>query len=423
VPNYQIGKIFQSSENLTISESANINEEWNATWGSSGDDYCYSMAISKDGSIYLTGFVPNGKYGQKYLVLVKYYPNGTKEWNTSWGGPGNDRGRSVIVGPDGAIYVGGWTDSYGSGSSDFVILKFYSNGTLVWNNTWGSPMIDFGFSIAISLDGAIYMTGWTNYGAGVYDIPLVMSYPNGTKAWNVTWGGTNSDGAHKLKIGPDGSIYIVGFTLSFGPSNNNIALLKFSMNGTLIWNITWGGDNYDYGTDLIIANNGNIYVVGYSDSYGAGNNDIVILKFLSDGTKVWNITWGGPDLDNGYGIAKDNLGNLFITGKTKSYGAGDYDVAILKVNPNGVLLWNETWGTALEDEGHELKLLNDKILYICGTINKSTPMGNDFLLIKFKNKVFIATTPVIPGFDVVYLLVGVIIIIYLKLSRKVKLLI
>jgi len=98
-------------------------------------------------------------------------------------------------------------------------------------------------------------------------------------------------------------------------------------------------------------------------------------------------------------------------------------VKITFSNSNGDLLWNDTWGSDKKDEGYAIKLFNNNVLYVCGNTDKSPSMNYDFLLIKFKLNTFIATTPVIPGFNIIYLLIRVIIIIYLKLSRKIKLII
>ncbi len=78
-------------------------------------------------------------------------------------------------------------------------------------------------------------------------------------------------------------------------------------------------------------------------------NDNINLKNLpsTSTTYIYEYkTWGGSDYDRGYGIALDNLGNIFITGDTSSFGAGYYNVFLLKYDSVGNLLWNTTWGGA-----------------------------------------------------------------------------
>jgi hypothetical protein len=108
--------------------------------------------------------------------------------------------------------------------------------------------------------------------------------------WNNTWGGLSTEYNYGMTIDSNGYIYCIGYTKSFGAGMSDLALVKFYSNGTKVWNITGGGISNDCGWDVVVDVSGNIYCVGYTRSFGVGGDDLALLKFYSNGTKVWNIT-------------------------------------------------------------------------------------------------------------------------------------
>ncbi|GAI21421.1 unnamed protein product, partial [marine sediment metagenome] len=129
-----------------------------------------------------------------------------------------------------------------------------------------------------------------------------------------------------------------------------IAIISFAILFLSIFSIsqfkkikTWGGSDYDNGHKIALDSSGNIYITGATASYGAGSFDVVLLKYNSSGNLQWSKIWGGPNNDTGDGIALDNLGNIYITGAT-SYETNLDDVFLLKYDSSGNLLWNKTWG-------------------------------------------------------------------------------
>ena len=399
-----------SNDNIIEPTRINSTEDWTFTWGGPLDEFALDVEFDQNGSIYLIGYTYSYGKGSTDLALVKLSPDGNKDWNITWGGSDHDRGSDLIFGSNGDIYVAGWTTI--GGSDDFALIKIFPNGTTSWNVTWGGSGIDYGKAIGLSIDDFFYISGWTrSFGAGSYDFALVKFSLNGTLIWNVTWGGSVQDGSNDLALGPDGAIYLVGYTNSFGAGMYDIALLKYYPNGTLAWNVTWGGVDYDAGYEIIIGNDGYIYVVGETKSFGAGDSDLVFLKFNTDGELLFNVTWGGPSYDSSNDLVMDSHGNIYVIGRTKSYGAGNTDFAILNFNSNGNLIWSETWGSTDEEKATGIGISQDNYLYVCGYTNHSTAGGYDFLLVKYKS--ISSPSQSIPVFELPYTLLGFFILIYL----------
>ena len=203
--------------------------------------------------------------------------------------------------------------------------------------------------------------------------------PTAIQIWNVTWSGSNNDYGEGVFVYGD-YIYVVGYTNSSGAGGYDICLLKYDLNGNKIWNTTWGGNDNDCGWDIFVYGD-YIYVVGYTDSFGAGEWDICLLKYDLNGNKIWNTTWGGSNYDTGYSVFV--YGDyIYVVGYTYSFGAGNADVCLLKYDLNGNKIWNTTWGGSGGDFGYGVFVYNDYI-YAVGLTSSFGAGGVDACLLKY----------------------------------------
>ncbi|MCW3988019.1 MAG: hypothetical protein NWE87_06855, partial [Candidatus Bathyarchaeota archaeon] len=113
-----------------------------------------------------------------------------------------------------------------------------------------------------------------------------------------------------------------------------------------IWNTTWGDTGYDYG--LGVAVSGDIYLVGSTDYFGAG--DAFLTRYDGGGNQLWNTTWGGVGSDSGSGVAVGS--DIYLVGSTSSLGAGGFDAFLTRYDGGGNQLWNTTWGGVGSDYGY-----------------------------------------------------------------------
>ncbi|MFX1321874.1 MAG: SBBP repeat-containing protein, partial [Promethearchaeota archaeon] len=147
---------------------------------------------------------------------------------------------------------------------------------------------------------------------------------------NITWGGSTGDSGNGITVDGAGNIYITGYTNLWVMGDENAFIAKYDSAGTSLLNITWVGSNGDSGNGIALDGAGNIYITGCTNMYGAGGPDAFIAKYDSAGTSLLNITWGGSNGDSGNDIALDGSGNIYITGYTASFGAGYSDAFIAK---------------------------------------------------------------------------------------------
>ncbi len=203
--------------------------------------------------------------------------------------------------------------------------------------------------------------------------------------FQTTWGGSDYDYAYGVAVDPSGSSYLTGFTYSFGPAGPGwevIFLAKFDPSGGLQWQRIWGGSLGDEAAGIAVDPSGNSYMTGYTRSFGRGNdcsghacNDLILLKFDSSGSLVWQRTWGSNSSEQGYGVAVDSSGNIFAVGN--AYGKG----AVLKFDGSGSISWqrtlNATTGAVATDSAGNA--------YVAGTSDYISDKGNDALLVKFNS--------------------------------------
>jgi len=352
-----------------------LQTKWIKTWGGTGGEYGYGITCDSD-YIYVVGYTTSYGAGSYDVCILKYDKNGNKKWSVTWGGAAIDEGNGITC-DDSYIYVVGYTYSYGAGCYDVCILKYDKNGNQIWNRTWGGTGNDYGYGIACD-DSYIYVVGYTgSYGVGGWDICILKYDKDGNKIWNVTWGGTSDDRGYDIVC--DGNyIYVVGDTKSYGAGNNDVCILKYDKDGNKIWNKTWGGTSYDYGYGITCDDN-YIYISGRTQSYGAGGAAVCVLKYDKNGNKIRNVTWGGMGVDYGRDITCD--GNyIYVVGFTYSYGAGGYDVCVLKYDLELGLVYDRVWGGGGDDFGRGV-VCGDSV-YIVGYTNGFKLESYQLLLLK-----------------------------------------
>jgi hypothetical protein len=129
---------------------------------------------------------------------------------------------------------------------------------------------------------------------------------------------------------PDGGYVLAGSTKSYGAGGYDAWLIKTDSSGNEVWNKTYGGTSGDYIYSVDNTSDGGYIVTGKTQSYGSGNYDTLLVKTDSDGTEEWHMAIGGSDYDLGNSV-RETSDSYIITGKTKSFGTGDgnYDVWLI----------------------------------------------------------------------------------------------
>ena len=127
--------------------------------------------------------------------------------------------------------------------------------------------------------------------------------------------------------------------MSFGGGNSDFWILKLDSNGNTNWTKTFGGTSSDQANSIQQTSDGGYIVAGTTQSLGAGSSDFWILKLDTNGDTNWTKTFGGSDWDTANSVQQTSDGGYIVAGTTRSFGAGDYDFWILKLDTNGNMVW------------------------------------------------------------------------------------
>jgi hypothetical protein len=254
------------------------------------------------------------------------------EWEKTFGGRGDDVGYSVQQTRDGGYIIVGWTKSYGSGGYDVYLIKVDANGNMQWSKTFGGREDDWGYSVQQTRDGGYIIVGETkSYGAGRRDVYLIKVDANGNMQWSKTFGGREDDWGSSVQQTSDGGYIIVGYTTSYGAGEFDVYLIKVDANGNMQWSKTFGGGSWDWGFSVQQTRDGGYIIVGVTRSYGAGEFDVYLIKVDANGNMQWSKTFGGREGDWGLSVQQTRDGGYIIVGYTTSYGAGGADVYLIKL--------------------------------------------------------------------------------------------
>ena len=249
---------------------------------------------------------------------------------------------------DGGYVLAGSTYSFGPGNGDVWLVKTDASGNHQWNQTYGGTSIDGGTSMVQTADGGYVIAGITySFGAGNSDFWLIKTDASGNHQWNQTYGGTSPDYGYSMVQTADGGYVLAGSTYSFGPGNGDVWLVKTDASGNHQWNQTYGGTSIDGGTSMVQTADGGYVIAGITYSFGAGNSDFWLIKTDASGNHQWNQTYGGTNSDSGRSVVQTGDGGYAIAGYTNSLGAGANDMWLVKTDAIG--LTELEWGLTITD--------------------------------------------------------------------------
>ena len=251
-----------------------------------------------------------------------------------------------------------------------------------WTKTFGGSGLDEGWSVQQTADGGYIIAGRTNsFGAGSYDVYLIKTDSSGNISWSRTFGGTQDDESRSVQQTTDGGYIIVGGTYSFGAGSWDVYLIKTDASGNMTWSKTFGGAGYDIGSSVQQTADGGYIIGGYTTSFGAGSYDVYLIKTDASGNMIWSKTFGGTGDDEGWSVQQASDGGYIIGGATNSYGAGGYDVYLIKTNTSGNMTWSRTFGGMGTSWGHSVEQTADGG-YVVGGSTHSSGGPNYIYLVK-----------------------------------------
>ncbi len=337
-----------------------------------GDDWGEAIAVDGSGNVCVTGFSSGGSGTRDDYLTIRYLPDGriAKLWPQRYDGTGNyyDDAWAIAVDGSGNIYVTG--ASYGSGTSyDYATIKYYPYGTAAWEKRYdgGSHDDDRASDVAVDDSGYVYVTGASYDTPTSYDYVTIKYEPDGDTAWVRRYNGTGNDEdkAYAIAVDGFGNVYVTGWSVGSGQSRDYLTI-KYLPNGDIApgWPERYDGpaSSRDEAYDIAVDGSGNVCVTGLSQ----GN--YCTIKYHFNGDTAWVRTYNGPAnrLDISRAVALDDSGNVYVTGmspKARGQFIDNLDYATIKYYPDGETDWinryngtadslDNAFGIAVDDSGN-----------------------------------------------------------------------
>ena len=404
------------------------------TFGGSKNDVANAVIKTIDGGYAVLGATQStdgditDKLNESFdFWVLKFNADDTLLWSKTFGGTNSDKGNDIIQTSDGGFAVLGYSESndedvtQNAGSQDFWVLKLTSEGNITWQKSFGYAGADYGTTLIQTSDNGYLLSGVIDVtasggqgnsrnsqrhaGGDIWTIKLDAS---GTLQWSKYYGGSFTDTSYGVAKTDDNGFIMIGSSDSEDVDiNGNIGSYDFwavriSSTGSIVWEKSFGGTEIDEARAITTTEDGNFMIVGdtrSSDNHvsiNKGAADLWILKINPEGTILWEKSFGGSSFDVARSISNTQDGGFLIAGSSRSADGdvatnqGQNDAWVLKTNATGDLKWQRTiGGTEIDFCYDAVTLENGKIVAVG---ESSSSNGNisenkgfsDALIIKIK---------------------------------------
>lgn len=201
--------------------------------------------------------------------------------------------------------------------------------------------------------------------------------------YHSRFGGNEDEVGYNIIQALDSGYLVVGQTSGFNAIQTGVYIAKLNKLAHPKWQKSFGGTLSDVGKSLVELSDSSIIAVGYTNSFGNGGYDAYMIRVDKNGNLLWQKTFGGIDWDFAYSVNKTSDGNLIICGSTFSFGRGGKDAFILKMDYSGTFLWNKIYGSKNDDELKEIIQTNDGGYIAAGTTKSYGDSLGDIWVTKF----------------------------------------
>ena len=386
--------------------------EWMKAFGGSEEDTARVIIETTDGGYAILGTtssmdgdITDKKSVQNDYWLLKLDKEGNLQWNKTYGGSDDDRGTALIQTADGGYAIAGYSKSSdgdasnNEGQHDHWILKLDAFGTIQWQNSFGFPGHDHTYDILQTADGGYLLSGFLDITAsegqgnsgksatalhGVGEFWILKLNSEGQLTWSRYFGGTNNDRAYSVVQSQDGSFVVSGFSESDDFDINNSKgsydfwVVKVDIDGNLVWEQSFGGSGIEESYAIAVTKDNNYVIAGKTFSYdkdvtqNKGDSDVWIIKIDDNGNLLWEKTFGGINFDAAESIYPTKDGGFIISGNTRSSDSdvtenfGENDIWAFKINSKGTLVWEQSFGGSETDLGFDAIETSDRKIVIIG---------------------------------------------------------
>ncbi len=324
--------------------------EWTRTFGGQGHQEFYDIVQTADGGFACGGAGGNGTW-DFWLVLTD--DRGGNPRSTFYNSGSDDIISSLIETADGGFLLAG-TCGYGQlDTSDVWVVRVDEDGNEVFARSYGGRLWEHCFSAVPTFDGCFALAGDIRLDGDHWDDYLLMKIDeHGNCLWSRVYGGLSFDHAHGVVQTADSGYAVAGFGPIFH-EGADFGILRTDSHGDSLWCKGYGGVGYQCCESLVMTNDGGFALAGdYADSVGCPH-DFLLMRLDENGDSLWSRRYGGEGAEWCSSVIQTNDGGFLLVGFTTTFGAGEEDLWLVRTDENGDSLWSMTLGGNSSDLGNK----------------------------------------------------------------------
>jgi len=352
-----------------IPAAAMAQQRWERDYGGDDEDEGFFVRQTADSGYIVAGRTTSFE-NQYQVYLVKTDAYGDTAWTRNYGGTDDDGGMSVELTGDGGYIVAGAASTPGN-SYQVYLVRANASGDTLWTRTYGGTGYDVGMSVQQTRDGGYIVTGYTESFGDSSQLYLVRTNAAGDTIWTKAYGGPGYEYGNSVRQTADGGYIITGYTTSFGAGSDDVWLVKTDSAGDTLWTRTYGGTGYDEGNCVEQTTDSGFVVAAQSCAPG-GTYEFYLIKTNAAGDSLWSRTYGGPGSDYCQSVQQTTDGGYVVVGRSASFG-NRLQVYLVRTDRSGAPIWTRTYGRAGNDEGISVRQTNDGGYVVAG---RTTSFGN-----------------------------------------------
>ncbi len=230
--------------------------------------------------------------------------------------------QSIKPSDGGYIITGGKSVDPYPYQADIWLIKTNASGDTLWTKTFGTFLTDTGYYVQQTSDGGYFVLGYSS-AVGTDFVWLIKTDAYGDTLWTKRFdGGVYQDAVSSAQQTADGGYIITGITNSFGAGETDVWLIKTDAYGDTLWTKTFGGIESDGAFSVQQTTDGGYIIAGWTISYAVGDYDVWLIKTNASGDTLWTKNFGGTNEDRAYSVQQTTDGGYIVAGWTSSFGAG-----------------------------------------------------------------------------------------------------
>ena len=358
---------------------------WTKTYGGAANDGSFSVQQTMDNGYILTGWTASfGNSFEVYLIKTDEY--GDTTWTRRYGGAYEDRGYSVLQTADSGYIIAGETYSFGASYCEVYLIKTDDVGDTIWTKRYsdhgGSSSYNWAESIQKTTDSGYIVAGTYRLNNGY----LLKTDSLGDTLWTRWFGGPQRDQFYSVQQTTDNGYIIVGYTESWGAGSCDVYLVKTDSVGDTLWTKTYGGISDDVGKAVQQTFGGGYVIVGTTESFGAGYKDVYLILTGANGDTLWTRTYGGANsYETGESVRQTSDGGYIITGST-TLGPGR-NFWLVRTDAIGDTIWTKMCGGSEWEMSFSVQVTSDSGYIVAGYTDSYGAGDRDVYLVKIESDV------------------------------------